>query len=157
MNDSMMPEWMKKKQEKNELEQARAEAKKQRELAAANLLELKRPSFWQQFREQSAIAVEFLPKLDMAGQITEHSGNGLRVSVNRPGVFANQTFTDLFFKPNAITATGLNLGAYMLMFCVASDTEVGVCLDGSSEPMTPTEAAEVVIRRMMTLIEARSH
>jgi hypothetical protein len=45
----------------------------------------------------------------------------------------------------------------MLMFCVASDTEIGVSVDGSSEPLNPTEAAQFVMQRMMTLIEGRSH
>jgi hypothetical protein len=157
MNDSMMPDWMKKKQEKNELEEAKAEVRQQHAMAAANLLEIKRPSFWLQLREQLAIAVHSLRKFNMAGQISEHSGDSMRIAVSRPGILVNQTYTDLFFKPSGITATGLNLGAYTLTFCVLSETEIGVSADGSVDAMGSPEAARYIMERMINLIDLRSH
>ncbi len=59
----------------------------------------------------------------------------MRVSVSRPGVFVNHTHTDLFLKNDCITATGLNIGAYRLMFAVFSDTQVGVTANGLGNPI----------------------
>lgn len=153
MNDSLMPEWMKKKIEREAQGKNREEASKQRAMAAASLLQLKIPEYWQRLKEKLAIAVEFLPKLDMQGQITPSGDKGLRISVSRPGIFANQTFTDIFLAPRAITCTGLNLGTYTLMFCVVSDTEIAVMLDGMGEPMNPDQASEYIMRQMVELID----
>jgi hypothetical protein len=153
MNDSMMPEWMKKKVEQETREKHREGASRQRDVVAANLLQLKAPEYWQRLKEKLAIAVEFLPKLNMQGQITSSGDKGFRISVSRPGVFANQTFTDVFLAPRAVTCTGLNLGAYTLMFCVVSDTEIAVMLNGMGEPMNPDQASECIMRQMVELIE----
>lgn len=156
MNDSMMPEWMKKKVEQDAREKHKEEAGRHRVPAASNFLQLKIPEYWQRVKEKLAIAVEFLPKLNMQSQITPSGDKGFRISVSRPGVFTNQTFTDVFLAPRAITCTGLNLGAYTLMFCVVSDTEIGVMVDGMGEPINADQASEYIMRKMVDLIELHS-
>jgi hypothetical protein len=154
MNDSLMPEWMKKKQQQNELLEAKREAERQREMAAHNLIQLKAPGFLKELEEKLAIAVEFLPKLQMEGLLTSFIG-GLRVSVSKPGIFANQTYTDLHINTRDIRCTMLNGGAYTLPFAVVSDTEIGVAYDSmSGAVMNASKASEYIIGRMIDMIES---
>jgi len=152
MNDLMMPEWMKKKQEQTELAEANREAAKQREIAAHTLIQLKAPDFWRRLKEQLAIAVEFLPKLNLEGQITDMFGS-LRVSMRCPGVFPNQTYTDLSLQPRSIHCTTLNGGSYDLIFSTYSDTEICV-LEGNTytPPLNPEEATKLILEKMMGII-----
>ena len=154
MNDTLMPEWMKRRQGKKEAGEARAEAAKQRDLAFSNLLQLKCPDFWRSLTEKLGIAVEFLPKLNMQGRLTPLNP-GVRISVSRPGAFANQTYTDLFPTLSEIKATMPDGGAYTLPFVAASDTEIAVTVVEGHSPMNADKAAEYIMTRMIELIESR--
>lgn len=152
MNDSMMPDWMKKKKEQEDLASAKEEARRQRDLAVSNLIELKSPEFWKRLKEQLAIAVEFLPGLNLSGQITDAVGS-VRVSMSKAGVFANQTYTDLALHPGHIHCTTLNGGVYDLNFAGYSDTEICV-IEGNTytPPLNPEEAAKLILEKMMAII-----
>ena len=156
MNDVLMPEWMKKKHEADELAKAKEEARQQKLMTAALLIEREAPKFWKQLQEKIAIAVEFLPKLDMTGSITTF-GSGMRVSVSCPGVFANQTYTDLFFNGEVrkIRCTTLNGGVYTLQFTVGPDDTVGVESSRDAIFMNVDQASEYVMRKMIEVIESR--
>lgn len=156
MNDTLMPEWMKRKQGKKEAEEARAEAVRQRDMAMSNLVQLKFPDFWKSLTEKLAIAVEFLPKLDMQGELTPMNVS-IRVSVSRPGIFANQTYTDLFPTSREIKATMLDGDAYTLPIVAVSDSEIAVTVTGGHSPMNAEKAAEHIMSRMIELIESRPH
>ncbi len=154
MNDNLMPGWMKKEQQQTELKQARAEASLQREEAAARLIELKSPEFWKQLQEKIGIAVEFLPKLQMRGQMSTLADGSLRISVGRPGKLPNHTYTDLGHSPYEIRCTTATGDLYKLLFCAISGTEVAVVLESSAIPqMNPDQAAEYIMRRMVEIIE----
>jgi hypothetical protein len=152
MNDTLMPEWMKKKQEQVELENAKQEAIRQRDLAVASLIQLKSPDFWKRLKEQLGIAVEFLPKLGLQGQITD-TFESVRVSMSRPGAYPNQTYTDLSLQPRSIHCTTLNGGAYELNFSTHSDTEICVVQSNTyTPPLNPEEAAKLILEKMMEII-----
>ena len=153
MNDSMMPEWMKKKQEQTELAEANREAAQQREIAANALIQLKAPDFWKHLKQQLAIAVEFLPNLKLAGQITDTLGS-VRVSMSRPGVYPSQTYTDLSLQPRSIHCTALNGGSYDLNFSIYSDTEICV-IEGTTytPPLNPEEATKLILEKMMGIVK----
>ncbi len=154
MNDVLVPEWMKKKREQDELAEAKAEARKQKMLAASTLIKAKMPEFCYAVKEKLAIAVECLSVLKLTGQITEFGG-GYRVSVQHPGVFPNQTYTDVVFMDDSIRCTLLNGGVYKLLFCVVSDTEIGVSyMSEGGGTMNSEQTAEYIMRRMVEQIES---
>ena len=153
MNDSMMPEWMKKKQEQIESTEAQREAARQRDLAASNLIQLKAPDFWNRLKKELAIAVEFLPKLNLQGQITDTFGS-VRVSMSRPGVYPSQTYTDLSLQPRSIHCTALNGGSYDLNFSIYSDTEICVIESNTyTPPLNPEEATKLILEKMMGIVK----
>ncbi len=152
-----MPEWMRKKKQLLDLEEAKIEAKRQRDLAVTSLIRLNRDGFWQKLKEQLSIAVEFLPQLNIVGTMTP-SGNGMRIHISRSGAFANQTYTDVMFTSDAIACNMPDGGTYKLLFCVINDAEIGVAyesVDGS--PLHADGAAEHIMHQMVDLIESRHH
>ena len=151
----MMPEWMKKKKQLLDIEEAKIEAKRQRDLAITSLIRLKRDAFWQRLKEQLSLTVEFLPQLNIAGTITP-SGNGMRIQISRSGAFANQTHTDVMLTSDAIACNTLDGGSYKLLFCVIGDSEIGVAYESVDGPhLRPDGAAEHIMHQMVDLIESR--
>jgi len=70
MNDSVKPEWMKKKQSEQEATAAETEIRRQRAENAALLIDKEGQKFWKEIKEKLAIAVEFLPDLKLKGVIS---------------------------------------------------------------------------------------
>jgi hypothetical protein len=157
MNDSLMPEWMKKKKAEQESASAKEETRQQRTVTASLLIERDGPNFWKELQEKLEIGVQFLPQLGFTGSTTTFGG-GVRVSVSSPGVFANQTYTDLFWthELGGIRCSGLNIGAYTLQFRITPDNRVAVLSSRSGyDLMNPYDACEYVMKLMIDLIDSR--
>lgn len=158
MNDSLMPEWMKKKKAEQESASVKEEARQQRAVTFDSLL-IKRDSrkFWKELQQKLEIAVRFLPELGLTGS-TSPLGDGVRVAVSCPGVLPIQTHTDLFWtqEVGGIRCSGLNIGFYILQFRVTPDKRVAVLSSrGGSDLMNPEQACEHVMQVMMDLIDPK--
>jgi|SRR5208282_4932346 len=159
MNDSVRPEWMKKKQAEQESAARAEDLRQQRIVAAALLIDRDGQKFWKELKEKLAIAVEFLPDLKLAGLISPTGDDALRILINKPGVFANQTYTDLFYNREAkeIRCGILNGGMYSLGFCVVTDeNRVTVISSRQSGVMDPEAAAQYIMENMIHYIESQS-
>src|SRR5215469_5073353 len=156
-DESMVPEWMRREKAENELAEAREEARNQRVLAAALLLEKLRPTFWTDVLRHLKIAVDALPVLGMAGSFSPVQVlQTVRIQVSKPGIFANFTYTDLFLDQDRIRCNTLDAGSYGLEFCVLSASAIGVTVIPQPKPMNPEEASEYIMRRMTELIKRRA-
>ena len=159
MNDSVKPEWMRKKQAEQEAAVRAEDLRQQRVVAAALLINRDGQKFWKELKEKLAIAVEFLPDLRLAGSISPTSDDAIRILANKPGVLASQTYTDLSYNREAkeIRCGTLNRGIYSLRFCVITG-ENRVAVISSLRPgvMGPEAAAQHVMEKMIDCIESQS-
>ena len=155
MNDAMVPQWMKKKQAEQELAEARAEAQRLKALAALTLIKAKMPEFCYAVKQKLAVAVDCLSVLKMSGQI-ERIWRRVLCFRATPGVYPNQTYTDVIFTNKGIECRLLNGGVYEFEFCAVSDTEIGVTyMRGGGSTMSPDQAAECIMSQMVEKIEAQ--
>lgn len=155
-NENPIPEWMKKKQLENAQVEAQEQLRLQRESADMRLVEIEAPKFWQELLENMKIAVDALPALKLRGSYSLLGLESVRIEMSSPGNFANMTYTDLFRDAGRIRASTLDAGAYSLLFCAVSDTEIGVVDEHKrGHAMNPDEASEYVMKRMLNLIERR--
>src|SRR4051812_7699204 len=120
-NETPVPEWMKKKQEENDLAESREQARLHRIAAGQLFVEMNAPKFWMNLLEKLKIAVDALPILKMAGSYTAIGHDSVRINVSSPGLFANFTYTDLFRDDNGIRCSTVDAGVYHLLFCVIGD------------------------------------
>ena len=160
MNDSRMPEWMKKKK-KAEQEPAgvKEEARQQQGGVTFASLLIKRDGrkFFRELQEKLEISVQFLPELGLTGS-TSPLGDGVRVSVSCPGILPIQTYTNLFWtqEVGGIRCSGLNIAAYTLQFRVTPDNRVAVLSSrGGCDLMNPEETCEHVMKMMIDLIDSQ--
>lgn len=153
-SEKLVPEWMQKKQRDAELAEAREEARLQRQLAAERLIEIEGPCFWKALLGHLKIAVDALPVLKLAGSLSPVGLESVRISMNRPGIFPNMTYVDLFRDAVQIRCSVLNGGVHNLRFCAISDTAIAV-LPGqdSHTPMTAEMASQYIIQSMIDVIE----
>jgi len=159
MNDSVKPEWMRKKQAEQEATARAEDLRQQRIIAAALLIDRDGQKFWKELKEKLAIAVEFLPDLKLSGSISPVGDNAIRILVNKPGPFANQAYTDLFYNSEAkeIRCGILNGGMYSLGLCVVTD-ENRVAVISSRQPgaMDSEAAAQHIMVKMIDSVESQS-
>ncbi|MGC2475807.1 MAG: hypothetical protein WA485_15810 [Candidatus Sulfotelmatobacter sp.] len=159
MNDSVKPEWMRKKQAEQEAVARTEDLRQQRIVAAELLIGRDGQKFWKELKEKLAIAVEFLPDLKLSGSISPTGDDAIRILVNKPGVCANQTYTDLFYNREAkeVRCGILNGGMYSLGFCVVTN-ENRVAVISSRQPgvMDPEAAAQHVMEKMMDCIDSQA-
>jgi hypothetical protein len=158
--EKLIPDWLKRKQEIVELEEAQREAGAQGRLAAGLLIERQRPKFWQQLVEKLKIAIDALPEvpaLKLAGSLSPFGSTQVRLDMRRTGLWANTTYTDLFCDEWRIRCTTLGDGAYNLEFCTIGNTEIAVVDDRSpGTPMDADYASQYIMGRMVNLLE-RQH
>ncbi len=150
---------MRKKRAEREAAARAEDLRQQRIGAAALLIDRDGQKFWKELKEKLAIAVEFLPDLKLAGLISPTGDDALRILVNKPGVSANQTYTDLFYDREAkeIRCGILNGGMYSLRFCVVTEeNRVVVTSSRQSGMMDPEAAAQYVMEKMIDYIESQS-
>jgi hypothetical protein len=159
MNGSVKPEWMRKKQAEQEAAAKTEDLRQQRIVAAALLIDRDGQKFWEELKKKLAVAVEFLPDLKLTGSISPTGNDAIRILVNKPGMFANQTYTDLFYNREAkeIRCGILNGGMYSLRFCLVTDeSRVAVISSRQSRVMDTEAAAQHVMEKMIDYIESQS-
>ena len=117
------------------------------------LIDRESPRFWNELQERLDNAIDAQSELDVSGITTAFDG-GFRVTLNRPGMVFQQTYTDLFYKRGApeIRCSTLKAGAYTLRFSLTPDHQVAVTSSRGSGLMNTSEAAEYVMQVMLDAI-----
>jgi hypothetical protein len=155
MDEALVPEWMRKRRQEDELAEAKKEAARQQAVEASLLLKQEGPKFWSQLQRSLAIAVDSLPVLRLTGSITQYS-EGIRIEVIYYHLVPIQTYTDIIYDPGKalIRCSTMSGGICQLCLCVASNNEIAVIADPSGLPMNPEQASEFIMRPMVDYVSA---
>jgi hypothetical protein len=155
MDEALVPEWMKKRRQEDELAETKKEAARQQAIDASLLLKQEGPKFWSQLQQSLAIAVDSLPVLKLAGSITQYS-EGIRIDVIYYHLVPIQTYTDIIYDPGraVIRCTTMSGGICQLCLCMASHNEIAVLSELDGLPMNPEQASEFIMRPMVDYVSA---
>jgi hypothetical protein len=155
MDETLVPEWIKKRRQEDELAEVKKEAARYREVETSLLLKQEGPKFWNQLQQSLAIAVDSLPLLKLMGSITQYS-EGIRVEVIYYHLIPIQTYTDIIYDPGRalIRCTTMSGGICQLCLCMASNNEVAVISELDGLPMNPEQASEFIMRPMVDHVSA---
>lgn len=153
MDEALVPEWMKKKRQEDELAEAKKEAARQLEVQASHILRQEGPRFWSQLQKNLAIAVDSLPFLKLTGSISSFS-EGIRIEVVYYHLVPVQTYTDISYDSNraAIRCSTMSGGICQLYLRVVSDSEITALAELDGLPMNPEQASEFIMRPMIDCV-----
>jgi hypothetical protein len=150
MDEALVPEWMKKMRQEDELAEAKQEVARRLEVEASPLLQQEGPRFWSQLQKSLAIAVDSLPVLNLSGSISRFS-EGIRIEVVYYHLIPVQTHTDIFYDPNSavIHCSTMSGGTCRLYLRTASNSEIAAFAELDGPPMNIEQASEYIIRPMV--------
>jgi len=156
MDLALVPEWMKKMQQEEELAEAKKEAARQLEVQASHILQQEGPEFWSQLQRSLAIAVDSLPVLKLTGSISQFS-EGIRIDVVYYHLIPVQTYTDICYDTGTavIRCTTMSGGICQLYLCVASNNEVAAFAELDGPPLDPEQASEYILRPMVDSVHVQ--
>jgi len=157
MNEALVPEWMKKKRQEDELAEARKEAARQLEVNASPLLQQEGPGFWSQLQQRLAAVVDSLPILKLSGSISQFN-EGIRIDVVYYHLIPVQAYTDIYYDPDTavIRCSTMSGGICQLYLCVASNNEVTALAELDGPPMDPEQASEYIMRPMVDSVRVQT-
>jgi hypothetical protein len=150
MDETLVPEWIKKLQQEHELAEAEKNNARKREIESSKLLRQEGPEFWAQLQQRLSVAVDSLPVLKLSGSIS-HFREGIRVDVVYQHLIPIQTYTDISYDPGnvAVRCSTMNGGICQLYLCVADNNEIVAFSEPDGPPMDPEQAAEFILRPMV--------
>ena len=150
MDQTLVPEWMKKIRQEDELAEAKKEAARQSEVESSSLLRQEGPKFWSQLQQCLAVVVDSLPVLNLAGSISQFS-EGIRIEVVYYHLIPVQTYTDISYDPGTavIHCSSMSGGTCQLYLCVVSNNEIAAFAELDGPPMDPEKASEYIMRPMV--------
>lgn len=159
-DDSMVPEWMRKKQEERERSEAERMRTENERFTAAFTVSRKAPQFWQSLKEKLHISVHSLDVLKLTGSFssTTATPNHVHIEVLRPGNFPNISNADIHFDSDAgtIRATGL-IGAHTFPLVARYNEEVGAQVQGRTTAFLNSDSLAEHIMRLLVDQAERSH
>jgi hypothetical protein len=156
MDEALVPEWMKKRRQEDELADAKREADRKRAVEDSLVLKQEGPKFWNQLQQSLAIVVDSLPILRLTGSISQFN-EGIRIEVVHHHLVPIQTYTDIAYDPDssAIRCWTMNGGTFQLYLCVTSNNEVAVLAELGGLPMNPEQAAECIMCPMLDYVSVQ--
>jgi hypothetical protein len=157
MNAALIPEWIKREAERQERETLQANTDSDSKTVAELTIKAETPEYMRQFVKELMLAADGLSELpqNVAGSVLyrpSEAESQCRVSVQRLGLVARQTYTDLFHTANSLMVRCHTLGgkAFQLHFSVRPDGRgIGLIASDSFAVMNPEKAAEYIVRPMM--------
>jgi hypothetical protein len=157
MNDTPIPDWIKKIKESDQQEAAEIEAQRQRQLTAERIIQAEGSVFWKQLLEELHITLDSLQEIGLSGSMadiqTPPSGEqGCQVFVSSSSFFADQTHRNVFYSPSEslIRCHASDGNSLSLRLCISKDNRVGVQADGIF--MDAAKTAQYVVEPMVTII-----
>jgi hypothetical protein len=148
-SEKQIPDWMKKKREGMDKEEAEQQKREHDQLTANRLIQSEASKFWKSLIESLKVAVDALPTIRLRGSLEAQGQEGIRIRIDREDNSPNMTYTDMFLAGDHIQCTGLSVGAYNLEFRAISNTEIGVISSRGENVMNVAQASEHVMRRMV--------
>jgi hypothetical protein len=120
------------------------------------VVDKEKQAFWTALQRKLTADVEALPDTDFFGTITPFVG-GVRITLNRPGMAFNQTYTDVFYKPELreIRCSVLNSAPYTLRFCVAAGNQVAVTTTLGAGQMNADQASQHIVKLMLDVMSRK--
>jgi hypothetical protein len=155
MDDSLVPEWIKKRRQEDEIAEAKRDSIRQQAVEASLLLKQEAPKFWSQLQQSLAIAVDSLHVLRLSGSIAQYS-EGIRIDVIFHHLVPIQTYTDIIYDSarEIIRCTTMSGGICQLGLCMTSNNEVAAIADLGGLPMNPEQVSEYIMRPMVDYVSA---
>jgi hypothetical protein len=155
MDESLVPEWIKKRRQEDEIAEAKRETVRQQAVDASLLLKQQAPKFWHRLQQSLAIAVDSLHVLKLSGSIAQYS-EGIRIEVIYYHLVPIQTYTDVIFDSarEVIRCTTMSGGICQLCLCMTPNDEVAAITDLGGSPLNPEQASEYIMRPMVDYVSA---
>lgn len=157
MNDSAVPDWIKRIKEQEDQEKAKDAAQTQQQTADAQTVRAKGPEFWKQLLEELKVTADSLQVIGLQGSVSDITTAGAgeeacQVSVAAASTRPRRTYTNLFYSPGQafIRCHTAEEKAFRLVLRVVG----GQVKAMNSSPMNPAEAAEAIVRPMVGMVRS---
>lgn len=154
-DDSMVPDFIKRRRDEKRKEEEQKTFETQKALAAQLLIETRGPQYWQSFKEKLQIAVESLSALNLTGSFSSPLGDlkHIHIEVTRPSQFVKMSKADIHFDGGSISANGL-IGQFLFVLTVDYRHEIGVHFpDRSTACASADFLVEYILGRMIDQVE----
>ncbi len=150
MDEALVPQWMKRMRQEDELAEAKKESARRLEVETSPQLQQEGPRFWDQLQQSLAVAVDSLPVLNLSGSISRFS-EGIRIEVVYYHLIPVQTYTDIFYDPSiaAIRCSTMSGGVCRLYLRALPDNEIAAIAELDGPPLDPEQASEYILRPMV--------
>jgi hypothetical protein len=148
-------DWVAQIEARETAEDAVMDARAQRLALAELKIKSSAPTFFQDFHDQLSLAASALNPEQRVGQVTKWGNpdheQGMRISIRRVGIIANQTYTDLFYTKGQsfIRCNTVEGKSFLLSFCMDQSGELGVTADGNQSIMDHRRSARFIVEPMM--------
>jgi hypothetical protein len=156
MDDTLKPEWAKRRESTVTLAKAKTAAATERERAASLTIEAEGPEFWRQLFLELEVNIKALPAFGVRGSMSAFKSvpgeERLRVEVAQKGSIAGMTYLDLFYRPavSKIWSRSLEGDTQNYSFCVMPKSHrLAVVTDEELTPKTAKEIAESIVEQML--------
>lgn len=150
MDKALVPEWMRKIRQEDELAEAKKKAARQSEVQASSFLRQEGPIFWSRLQQSLAICVDSLPVLNLSGSISNFK-EGIRIEVVYYYLVPIQTYTDICYDPGTavLRCSTMYGGICQLYLCEIPNNKVAAFAELEEPPMDPEQASEYIMRPMV--------
>jgi hypothetical protein len=157
MDETRVPEWMRKLQQEHALAAGRKEAARKQAVADSFLLQQEGPKFWDRLQQSLAVAVDSLPVLKLSGSLSRFK-EGIRIEVVYQHLIPIQTYTDISYDPDSavIRCSTMNGGIVQLYLCVTDNNEIAAFSELDGPPMNTEQASECIVRPMVDQVFIQS-
>ncbi len=159
MDESLKPDWIRRRMSETSLSDAKSEAAKQRKIATMLKTKSEGPEFWRQLYLEVGINVNALPDVGARGRISsfgnpEGREQRYRIDVAQQGSIPGMTYTDLFYTPGdaAIRSRTLENEVVTFDFCVLPDGKIAVVPDDEFVPVSAKKMAEMLVERAVNRV-----
>ena len=156
MDEALVPEWMKKIRQEDDLAEAKKESSRKIEVEASPLLQQEGPRFWSRLQQSLSIVVDSLPVLNLSGSISSFK-EGIRIEVVYYHLVPIQTYTDIGYDPSTavIRCSTVNGGICRLYLCEIPNNEVAAFAELDGSPMDPEQTSEYIMRPMVDSVRVQ--
>lgn len=156
MNDSIKPNWVKRRASKTIVIEAKREARTEREKAALKKFESEGPEFWRQLLLELRVNADALGEIGASGKVDSHYDEGTneeicRVDVVKKGPIIGMTYVAIYYKPGdtKIRSHTKEGEATIYTFCVLPGRDgLRVVSSDGVEPLTARGMAEKIVEEL---------
>lgn len=157
MNDSIKPNWVKRRESQTILIEVKREAVREQERAALLMIEADGPDFWRQLILELRVNADAIGGLGASGKVDSHYDESTheemcRIDVVKKGPIIGMTYAGIFYKPGDTKIRSLTKEgeAVTYTFCVLPRCAgLRVMPSDEIEPKTAREMAESIVEKLL--------